>query len=87
VQEGHVYIVSDYIDGPDLRRWLRDHSPAWPEAARVAAAVTPYLDATSGTTRVWRARDRPLGREAVNKGFLSELVGKAHRGGFDTKPG
>jgi class 3 adenylate cyclase/tetratricopeptide (TPR) repeat protein len=43
VQEGQVYIVSDYIDGPDLRRWLRDHRPAWPEAARVAAAVAEAL--------------------------------------------
>src|SRR5262249_37650681 len=32
VQEGQVYIVSDYLDGPDLSRWLCDHRPAWPEA-------------------------------------------------------
>ncbi len=43
VQEGQVYIVSDYLDGPDLGRWLRDHRPAWPEAARIAAAVADAL--------------------------------------------
>src|SRR5262249_22642536 len=43
VHEGQVYIVFDYLDGPDLRRWLRDHRPAWPEAARVAAAVADAL--------------------------------------------
>src|SRR5262245_49033531 len=43
VQEGQVYIVSDYLDGPDLGRWLRDRRPAWPEAARIAAAVADAL--------------------------------------------
>src|SRR4051795_5693645 len=43
VHEGRVYIVSEYLDGPDLGRWLRDHRPAWPEAARIAAAVADAL--------------------------------------------
>jgi serine/threonine protein kinase/tetratricopeptide (TPR) repeat protein len=43
VHEGRVYIVSDYLDGPDLGRWLRDHRPAWPEAVRIAAAVADAL--------------------------------------------
>src|SRR5262245_45201172 len=43
VHGGQVYIVSDYLDGPDLGRWLRDHQPAWPEAARIAAAVADAL--------------------------------------------
>src|SRR5262249_36314514 len=33
VQDGQIYIVADYLDGPDLGRWLRDNRPAWPEAA------------------------------------------------------
>jgi predicted ATPase len=41
--DGQVFIVSDYLDGPDLGRWLRDHRPAWPEAARIAAAVADAL--------------------------------------------
>jgi class 3 adenylate cyclase/tetratricopeptide (TPR) repeat protein len=43
VHEGQVYIVSDYLDGPDLDRWLREHRPGWPEAARIAAAVADAL--------------------------------------------
>src|SRR5436305_3282771 len=43
VHEGQVYIVSDYLDGPDLGRWLSDNRPAWPEAARIAAAVADAL--------------------------------------------
>jgi TOMM system kinase/cyclase fusion protein len=43
VQEGQVYIVSDYLDGPDLDRWLRDNRPSWPEATRIAAAVAEAL--------------------------------------------
>src|SRR5262249_42984210 len=40
---GQVYLVSDFLDGPDLGRWLGDHRPAWPEAARIAAAVADAL--------------------------------------------
>jgi serine/threonine protein kinase/tetratricopeptide (TPR) repeat protein len=43
VEAGQVYIVSDYLDGPDLAQWLRDHRPAWPEAARLVAAVADAL--------------------------------------------
>jgi predicted ATPase len=43
VQEGQVYIVSDYLDGSDLGRWLRNHRPIWSEAALVAAAVADAL--------------------------------------------
>jgi serine/threonine protein kinase/predicted ATPase len=40
---GQVYLVSDFLDGPDLGRWLGDHRPAWPEAARITAAVADAL--------------------------------------------
>jgi class 3 adenylate cyclase/predicted ATPase len=43
LEGGQVYIVSDFLDGPDLGRWLADHRPAWPEAARIAAAVADAL--------------------------------------------
>src|SRR6516225_68219 len=43
VHEGQVYIVSDYLDGLNLGQWLREHRPAWPEAARIAAAVADAL--------------------------------------------
>src|SRR5262249_39078307 len=40
---GQVYLVSDYLDGPDLGRWQGDHRPTWREAARIAAAVADAL--------------------------------------------
>jgi hypothetical protein len=43
LHEGQVYVVSDYLDGPDLGRWLRDNRPAWPEAARIVAVVADAL--------------------------------------------
>src|SRR3954469_11119528 len=43
VQEGQLYIVSDYLDGPNLGQWLRDNRPAGPEAARIVAAVADAL--------------------------------------------
>src|SRR5262245_42321842 len=43
MHDGQVYIVSDYLDGPDLGRWLREHRSAWPAAARIAAAVADAL--------------------------------------------
>ena len=43
IHEGQVYLVSDYLDGPDLGRWLNDNRPGWREAARIAAAVADAL--------------------------------------------
>jgi serine/threonine protein kinase/predicted ATPase len=43
LDRGQIYIVSDFLDGPHLGRWLRDHRPVWPEAAGIAAAVADAL--------------------------------------------
>lgn len=43
VQEGQLYIVSDYLDGFDLSQWLRENRPAWPETVMVAAAGADAL--------------------------------------------
>ena len=43
VHEGRVYLVSDFLDGPDLGRWLRENRVAWPEATRIAAEVADAL--------------------------------------------
>ena len=40
---GQVYIVSEFLDGPDLGRWLEKNRPPWQEAARIAAAVADAL--------------------------------------------
>jgi predicted ATPase/class 3 adenylate cyclase len=43
IHDGQMYIVSDYIDGPNLHHWLRDNRPTWAEAARIAAAAADAL--------------------------------------------
>ena len=43
LDRGQIYIVSDFLDGPHLGRWLADQRPAWPEAARIATAVADAL--------------------------------------------
>jgi len=43
VHQGQMYIVSDYVEGPDLHSWMRDHRASWSESARIAAAVSDAL--------------------------------------------
>jgi serine/threonine protein kinase/tetratricopeptide (TPR) repeat protein len=43
VHQGQMYIVSDYIEGPDLHSWMRNHRASWSESARIAAAVSDAL--------------------------------------------
>src|SRR5205823_14884065 len=40
---GQVYIVSDYLVGPDLHAGLGQNAPSWHEAARIAIAVADAL--------------------------------------------
>ncbi|NNE93995.1 MAG: serine/threonine protein kinase, partial [Verrucomicrobiales bacterium] len=39
------YVVSEFIDGPDLNRWMQDNFPTWQESARMIAAVADGLAA------------------------------------------
>ena len=43
LEGGQIYVVSDFLDGPDLGQWLLENRPAWSEAARIAAAVADAL--------------------------------------------
>ena len=43
LQEGQIYIVSDYLEGPNLAEWLKQHVLSWHEAARITAAVADAL--------------------------------------------
>jgi serine/threonine protein kinase/predicted ATPase len=40
---GQVYIVSDFLEGPDLGRWLKEKRPSWALATQIAAAVADAL--------------------------------------------
>jgi serine/threonine protein kinase len=43
LDRGQIYVVSDFLDGPHLGRWLEGQRPAWPEAAHIATAVADAL--------------------------------------------
>ena len=43
VQDGLIYIVSDYLEGPNLQHWLRTERPDWRESVRIAAEVADAL--------------------------------------------
>jgi class 3 adenylate cyclase len=43
VHDGQVYIVSDYIDGPDLAHWLQGSRASCADAARIGAALADAL--------------------------------------------
>ena len=43
VHEGTVYIVSNYLEGTDLRSWMQDHRASWQDATRIAIAVLDAL--------------------------------------------
>ena len=42
-QGGQVFVVSDYLDGQDLDRWLNDNAQSWQQAATIVAAVADAL--------------------------------------------
>jgi serine/threonine protein kinase len=65
VHDGQVYIVSDYLEGPNLRSWLREHRPAWPEAARIAAAVADALTLRNAHRDLALPSDRSQGTFAA----------------------
>ena len=43
LEDGQVYLVSDFLEGPDLARWLETNRPSWPESARIVAALAEAL--------------------------------------------
>ena len=43
VVDGVYHIVSEYLDGKNLNRWLRERKPSWQEAAQVVIALADAL--------------------------------------------
>ncbi len=43
MHEGNIYVVSAYLDGSDLSRWLKGNRPTWLESARIVAALADAL--------------------------------------------
>jgi serine/threonine protein kinase/tetratricopeptide (TPR) repeat protein len=42
-QDGHAYIISDYIAGRSLSAWLQSNRPTWEQTVRIIAAVADAL--------------------------------------------
>ncbi|HTU19450.1 MAG TPA: protein kinase [Gemmataceae bacterium] len=72
VHEGRVFIVSDYLDGPNLGQWHRDNRPRWPEAARIAAALADAL--AHAHTRLIVHRDVKPANILITSGGMPVLV-------------
>src|SRR5207248_1295894 len=43
VQGECCYVVSDYLQGPNLAEWLVDHRPTWTEACAIVADLADAL--------------------------------------------
>lgn len=43
VHNGLCFMVSEYLEGKNLNRWLKDRTPSWQEAATIAAALADAL--------------------------------------------
>ncbi len=43
IQDGHCFIVSDFIEGGSLDDWLKTAQPAWPETVRIVADLADAL--------------------------------------------
>ena len=54
MHEGSVYVVSAYLDGSDLARWLKRNRPTWLESTRIVATVADALAHAHGRLIVHR---------------------------------
>lgn len=54
VDEGTCFIVSDFLDGPDLNHWMADNSPTWPECVKIVASVAEALSEAHARNTVHR---------------------------------
>ena len=43
VQDGLIYVVSDYLEGPNLHQWVRSVRPEWRETVRVVTEIADAL--------------------------------------------
>ena len=86
VHAGQMYVVSDYLDGPDLGRWLRDNRPA------VAGGCTDRRRRGRCAESRPRAAHRPPrrqtgehhrhGRSRARAGGLRSRLGRGAGGGW-----
>jgi serine/threonine protein kinase/serine phosphatase RsbU (regulator of sigma subunit) len=54
VHNGVCFIVSEFLDGPDLNHWLQNRTLSWQEAARITATLADALAAAHARNIVHR---------------------------------
>ncbi len=54
IEDEVCYIVSDFVDGPDLSRWLKTRTPSWQESVRIVATIADALAAAHSRSIVHR---------------------------------
>lgn len=54
IDDGRCYIVSEYLEGPDLNNWMKEHPPDWHETVRIVAALADGLAAAHVRNTVHR---------------------------------
>jgi hypothetical protein len=87
IDGGQDYVVTDYVEGPSLKQWLRDHRPTWEETARIVAAIAEALDFAHANGLVHRdvkpshillaKNDNPI---LIGFGLATSMSEKAIRG-------
>src|SRR5262245_23999233 len=75
VHDGVCYIVSEYLDGPDLNHWLENRTLGWQEAARITASLAEALAVAHARNIVHRdVKPANIIMTESGEGFVPVLV-------------
>jgi class 3 adenylate cyclase len=97
VHEGTCFIVSDFLEGQNLKQWLKGRTPHWTEAVEIAAAVADALAYIHSQRTVHRdikpanilLTERATGLHPVLVDFglaISDSATRSHRGSISGTP-
>jgi serine/threonine protein kinase len=80
-----VYVVSEFLDGPSLRTWLKANRPCWQDAVAIVAAVADALAHAHARLIIHRdVKPANIILTAKNRPVLIDLgvaLDEAHAGG------
>lgn len=75
VEDGKCFIVSEYLPGEDLNKWLKKRTVTWQEAAGIVATLADSLAAAHARNTVHRdVKPANIIMTEGNDGFLPVLV-------------
>jgi serine/threonine protein kinase len=58
VEDGVCYIVSEFLEGPDLNEWLQTNALSWQDAASLTAQVADALAYAHSQSTVHRVSNQ-----------------------------